>query len=1657
MPDSIRNCVSGRRHGLLKNFAFALLCLGAMWSSAASAATSTYCPAPLTATVANGGSVSIDASTCDGPFDGGLSGTSPLTTAHGTATIGANSGGVQLVTYVHNGDSATSDTFTFLDNDNNDVVFNITISAPTSAIVVSPATLPAMTAGAAFSQTLSSTGGTAPYTYTVSGGTLVPGLSLSSTGVISGTPTQRGAYSFSVRSLDSLGASTDKGYTGTVQNPSLSISPTSASAFQGVAFSQTLTPSGGVAPHTFLLESGSLPAGITLSGSGVLSGTTSVSPASFPIVVRVTDASTGPGSYFELENFTLNVVAPPPVTVSPTTLPNATVGAAYSQTLTASGGTTPPFTFAVTAGALPAGLSLSSTGALTGTPTAGGSFNFTITATDSAAHSGSRAYALTVNAPTVSVSPTTLPSATAGSAYSQTITASGGTATYTFAITAGALPAGLTLSSGGALSGTPTAGGTFNFTVTATDSSTGTGPYTGSRAYSLTVNAPTISVSPTTLPGATEASAYSQTITASGGTSPHSFAITAGALPAGLVLSSAGTLSGTPTANGTFNFTVTATDSSTGTGPYTGSRAYSLVVAPQAPPTANPVSATVAFNSGANPITLNITGSVPTSVAVATAASNGTAIASGTSITYQPNTGFVGSDSFTYTATNSGGTSAPATVTITVTGPPVPVANAVSATVAFNSGANPITLNITGGVPTSVAIGTAPANGTAIASGTSITYQPNVGYSGSDSFTYTASNLGGTSAPATVSITVSAPTIVVSPSTLPNGVAGAAYSQTLSGSGGTSPYTFSLVSGALPVGMSLSSAGVFSGTPITAGTFNFTVRATDANGFTGDQAYSVVIAAPTITVAPASLPNGTAGVAYSQTFTGSGGAAPYSFSLVSGSLPVGMSFSSAGVFSGTPITAGTFNFTVRATDANGFTGDQAYSVVIAAPTITVSPASLPNGTAGVAYSQTFTGGGGAAPYSFSLVSGSLPVGMSFSSAGVFSGTPITAGTFNFTVRATDANGFTGDQAYSVVIAAPTITLSPSTLPNGVRGIAYAQTLTASGGTSPYSYALVSGSLPVGIGLSSSGAFSGTPTTAGSYTFSVSATDTLGFSGTQGYTVTIAESVPVAVNDAATTLGATPATVAVTTNDTGVITSIAVATAPAHGTATVSGLNIVYTASAGYSGNDTFTYQAIGPGGTSAPATVTITINPMPVAAAQTTSVMGGLSVTVDLTQGASGGPFTAATVVSLTPATSGTATIAPVGGSYRLTYTPVTGFSGQAVVQFTLSNAFATSAPATVTIDVAPRPDPSRDAEVRGLIDAQVEATRRFASAQIGNFQQRLENLHGSGRDGAGFSNGLGFAASRRCLDAIGRKPGDVCNLVASNDAVAMPTADEDERGSVGGRLGTWIGGVIRSGNQDGRGGGEGADFESDGVSAGLDYRFSPAFTFGGGIGYGRDDSDIGDNGSRAEGDATTLALYASYAPGETFFVDGLAGYQRLSYDLRRFVGATGGYVEGSRDGSQWFASISAGAQFQRGDMQLTPYARVDVARATLDGYAEHGDPIYSLVYGDQDVDTTTGNLGLRWQFHHDTNWGAFVPQFRVEYQHDFKTDSAVTLQYVDLPTGPLYRADVDGFDRNRVMVGFGAMFYLQRDFSIRVEYRGVFGKGDDADNAVMLNFEKGY
>ncbi len=1549
--------------------------------------------------------------------------------------------------------------------------FKIDPNVPT----ISTASLPAGTVGTAYSQTITATSGVPPYTFSVSSGG-IPGLTLSSGGVLSGTPTAGGSSSITVKVTDSENNSATQTYTPSMGVPSITLSPANLpAATLHAAYSQAVTAQGGTAPYTYSLASGSLPPGLNLN-NGVISGAPT-SSGSYAFSVVATDSSGGTGPYTGTVNYTVNVSAPN-IVLSPPSLVNEQVGVAASQTLSASGGSA-PYTYAVSAGTLPSGMTLSSSGVLSGTPTGGGSFSFTVTATDSNANTGSQAYTVTVSNASITISPASLNAMTDGIAFSQTITASGGTSPYSYSVVSGSLPPGITLASNGTLSGTPTGAGPYSFTVQAQDSSTGSGaPYTTTRVYSATVGVPTISVAPagTTL-NAAYGHAYSQTFSASGGTGPYTFAET-GALPNGVTWNAAtATLSGTPTQSGSFPFTVSATDHSTGSGPFTSS----------------PQNYTLLVTAG----TITITPSSLPNGAVG--------------VSY-PSTQFAA----------SGG-----------------IAN--------------YSYSYSGNLPAGLSLSSSGAlSGTPTAAG-------------SFSFTVTTTDSNGVTGTQSYTINIAVATPVLSPAILPAANAETAYSQTFSTSGGTAPYQYTISAGALPPGLSLNAAtGVLSGTVSTAGTFNFTVKSTDSSTgtnapFTATRAYTVNVNAPAISITPASLANEQVAASVTQTLTASGGNGSYTFTISAGALPTGVSLSPAGTLAGAPTATGTFNVTVTVTDGLGFTGSQAYTVMVNAPNVVVNPATLPAATAEVAYSQAIIANGGTAPYTYAISSGALPPGLSLNSAtGSLSGTPTAAGSFSFSVRATDSSSgagapFSATRTYTQAVNAPSIAISPSTLPGAQVAAAYSQQLTASGGNGSYSYTVSTGALPTGLTLSAAGLLSGTPTAAGTYSFTVTVKDGLNFSGAQSYTISTQQPKPIAVNDTATTPSNQAVTINVTSVDTGPITSIAIGTSPTHGTATLSGVAIVYTPTHDFFGTDTLTYIATGPGGTSASATVTITVTPLavPTVAAQTATVVGGNTVTinaangatggpftavtivkapatgtasvtgtsisysaaqnasgqisftytlsnafgaslpvtvtvtvdplpiitsqnvtsvagrsvqVNLTQGAAGGPFTAATLVGISPATAGRVSITQASGGYLLNFTSSPTFSGVATVTFTLSNAYATSSPGTVTIVVASRPDPSKDAQVIGVLGAEADAAREFAQGQIENFQQRMESLHGGGGGDGGFQNGLTFMSDsdepigpssssllgngqQNTPDALNRR------YLQQPQAPANPTATSTSVLPNG--YAVWTGGAVNFGSRDTTASASGFDFTTAGVSAGVDKRISSSFALGAGVGYGHDDTSVGNDGSHVNADSYNVALYGSFSPSQSTFIDGLVGYQWLSFDARRFVTTDGNTVNGHRNGDQVFASLSAGYEYRTDRVLVSPYGRIDDASAHLNGYTEQGDDIYALNYQNQTVRTTTGSLGVRANYLIKEDYGTVMPQIRVEYEHDFQGSSQATMSYADLLAGPIYRAQVDPLTQNHFLIGVGVNWQLNNHWLLRLEYENMINAGDQNDQSILINMQK--
>ena len=1617
-----------------------------------------------------------------------------------------------------------------------------TLTVATATVTLAPASLPAGASGMAYSETLSATGGNAPYSYAVTAGALPTGVTLSSSGALAGTPTQSGSFTFSITATDSSTGSgpysATRSYTLVIAAPALTLAPaTLANATVGTAYSQALTASGGTAPYSYAISAGTLPAGVTLGTNGTLSGTpTSGGSYSFTVTVTDATATANGGPYTASRGYMLTVAAAT-VAFGQASLPAGVSGATYSETLSATGGTA-PYAYAVTAGALPAGVTLSSSGTLSGTPTQSGSFVFSVTATDSSTGSGpysaTRSYTLSIAAPTLTLAPAALTNATVGSAYSASLTASGGTAPYSYAVTVGTLPTGVTLGTNGTLRGTPTAGGSYSFTVTVTDATATAngGPYTIARNYTLTVATATVALAPTNVPAGASGTAYSQTLSASGGTAPYSYAVTAGALPAGVTLSSNGMLAGTPTQSGSFHFSVTATDSSTGSGPYSATRSYTLSIAAPAL-TLDPAalanatvgaaySQALTASGGTAPYSYAVTtGTLPTGVTLST---NGTL--SGT-----PTAG--GSYTFTVTATDA---------TVASNGGPYTASrsytlNVATATVAFGQASLPAgvsgaayseALSATGGTaPYSYAVtaGALPT-GVTLSSNGMLAGTPT--QSGSFTFSITATDSSTGSGPyrATRSYTLSiaAPALALDPAALANATVGAAYSQAVTATGGTAPYSYAVTAGALPAGIGLATNGALSGTPTAGGSYSFTITATDAtatgNGgpYTTVRGYTLVVAAASVAVGPASLPDGRYEAAYKQALTASGGTAPYRYAVTDGALPAGVTLAADGTLSGTPSAFGRFAFTVTATDsstgAGPYSGAKAYSLVIAAPDVPVAA----NVSLAVGYGAAAT----AVPLK---VSGGAATGVAIASApahgtATVNGTAISytpaagyAGADSFTYTASNAGGASAPATVSITVAQPSLALTPTTLPAGQEDVAYSQQLTTSGGTAPYAYAVTAGRLPAGVTLSPGGLLAGTPQESGRYNVTVTATDSSSgngpFTATNAYTLDIALPAPPVARpgSAATSTATTTQNGAVAIDLSALITGdyrqIRITAQPQHGTVSIDArqqdvtetnqrITVTYTPEPGYIGEDGFGYVAIGAGGTSNEARVAVTVKgSAPVAPAVKASVTNGQTQIVDLTGGAIGGPFLGATIVSVTPADGVEATLVESGSTgdrrYQLRITPRGRFSGSATVRYTLTNAYGTSAPAAVSVSVVQRADPSQDATVTGISAAQAEATRRFAQAQLDNFQRRNEQLHNGGAGSVGRPMGVNISGGNSyggrdpntgmaATDLAMLKSDHATAVMGRERAAGMMTYDRDGRAmpvaglagarsdramgqtmagdpatrtetgeaeaveGVGRSVGStaiWSGGAIALGTQDATRGRGKLTVSTGGLSSGVDVKLSEALTVGIGGGYGGERAKVGKDQGRVDSNSWMGAVYGSVAPADGLFLDGVAGAGRLSFDTIRNVTGGDAVARGHRGGSMLFGSLTGGFDRTSGTHALSAYGRIDYLSADLDRYTETGAGNANLVFDGRRLTSLSSVLGLRGSL----VTGRFVPRVRAEWRHEFKNGGIQALDYADLG-GFNYAIRGDGWTRDNYAIELGTDYVFDNGWRIGFDLGGALGQG---------------
>jgi uncharacterized protein YhjY with autotransporter beta-barrel domain len=839
-----------------------------------------------------------------------------------------------------------------------------------------------------------------------------------------------------------------------------------------------------------------------------------------------------------------------------------------------------------------------------------------------------------------------------------------------------------------------------------------------------------------------------------------------------------------------------------------------------------------------------------------------------------------------------------------------------------------------------------------------------------------------------------------------------------------------------------------------------------------------------VDVSPATLPDATFDVAYSQTLTASsanGGVAPYGFSVSAGALPAGLSLNAAGALSGTPSAAGSFNFTVQATSANGFSGTRPYTVAVAQATQAITafaatPAAPVFAPAG-SFAVTANGGGSGNPVVFAsttpavcTVSGGTVTTVS---AGTCSLTADQAGSANYSAAPQATLNVTigaASQAITNFIATPaapvfapggSFTVSATGGASGnpvVFGSNSPATCSVSGGTVTM---LAAGTCSLTANQAGGGSYTAAPqatlavdiapaaqaitgftATPGTPVFAPGGTFALAASGGPSTSPVVFASTTPAIctvsGSTATTLAA--GTCSLTANQAGdgnyeAAPEVVLAVTITQATQAITGFT-ANPAAPVYSAGGSFSVSASG-GGSGNPVVFASTTPAVCTVGGTTVAIVSAGSCTLTANQAGDGnyGAAPEATLVvaiatavpNLTwvddlqrtigqaafdlPDPGSNSTGAFTFASSNPAVATVSGRTvtlvGDGVTTLTATQAATGNfqqASISITLTVSDRPDPTTDRSVVSGLQAQVDASVRFATAQQSNIRDRLrQQRHAT--EGNASSNGLGLSLVNGNGGALSLNAG----------AAAPATAWSLPEG-----WGVWTAGVITVGDRGASGASDGFDFLSDGISVGADWRISERFLLGVAGGLGWNDTNFDEPRSNLDGDQRSLALYGLWRQGEHLFMDGTLGWGKLGFDITRWSDAANAQGTATRDGEQVFGSLTVGYDHASAGMSLTSYGRLDASRTRLDAYREFGLGIYDLAYGRQTVENASLAVGIEGSYLVQTRWGHVRPYWMAEYRDAFEDGSDVGLNYVVSPVATDYRIALNSYGSNVMSYGGG-------------------------------------
>jgi uncharacterized protein YhjY with autotransporter beta-barrel domain len=1024
----------------------------------------------------------------------------------------------------------------------------------------------------------------------------------------------------------------------------------------------------------------------------------------------------------------------------------------------------------------------------------------------------------------------------------------------------------------------------------------------------------------------------------------------------------------------------------------------------------------------------------------------------------------------TLSATNVTGTG---TKSLTITIAPV----ITSASTATGSGGSPFSYQITAsnlptsfsatGLPSGLAVNTT----TGLISGT-----PSV--NGTFNATISATNAAGTGSQAlTITLTVTTP--VITSATTASGSGGSAFSYQITAS--NLPTSFGATG--LPAGLTINtSTGAISGTPTVNGSFGVTISATNVAG-TGAATLTITLSATLPVITSPTTATGSGGSAFSYQITASN--VPTSYNATG--LPAGLTVNTTtGLISGTPTVNGTFTVTISAANTSG-TGTATLTITLSATMPVITSATAANGSGGSAFSYQITASN--VPTSYSATG--LPAGLTVNtSTGAISGTPTMNGSFGVTISATNAAG-TGSATLTITLTATPPVITSALTANGSGGTAFSYQITAS--NVPTSYNATG--LPAGLTVNTStGAISGTPTVNGSFGVTISATNAAG-TGSATLTITLTATPPV-ITSATTASVAWGAAISYQITASNVPTSYNAIGLPA-GVSVNTGTGVI-SGTATVSGTFNATISAINAAGTGSQALAITIGTAAPVAGAAAMTVQLNTPTTFDLAPFITGSGISGVNVVIA--AQHGTATVSGT----KVTYTPVNNYFGTDTFSYAaFGNAGTSPTAAVVTVTVVGRPDPSKDARVMSLIGSQTETAQRFSKAQIYNFQHRLETLHHGApsrsdagspvtanqaptKKIAGYSNNNDNSSARQDSfqpillaykptyaayqndslsvsdineGVIGRSQSVLANIIVS----ALTTASIDVAtlsdgagsGAPGGSGGTeiWGAGNIHFGTRD-QVAGDVINFSTDGASLGADRRVSDQLVLGMGLGYARDKSTIGTDGTASSSNGRSLSAYGSYQPTPATFIDALIGYGTLNYNTDRYVSSINDFAHAQRNGNQTFGSLASGYEYREEGLLVSPYGRLDFTVDHLDAVTESGAGTNALNYSRLSSRTSQISVGMRVELSHETRFGQALPHARIEYQRNVEKGGPSSIAYADLFNGPRYSVAATTVNTNSLVLGLGSDFMLRSGLKFGIDYQTLRSvRSADHEKSQAINF----